>query len=337
MKFQILHVTRYVYPSPVRASYNEVRIMPATDDRQICHSFELATTPAAKVLSYESVNGRVHHFDVRAAHTELKVEGLSQVITQPGTAEWLARARAPLTFYQDPTVQQRYAEYLQPTPQVPLRSEVDDFAATARQRLSNDDGAPAGGAGPWERDVAPAGAFLLALTRTLQSELSYTRGATTVDTSLEQVLEHRSGVCQDFAHVMLAACRRQQIPARYVSGYLFTGDTEAIRASDETISPSASASFAASPAVTDEEAPRESLGGWSGGPANGDAMHAWVECLLPCGQWQGFDPTNGVVVDESYVKAQAGLDYGEVSPFKGVYDGPLDHWLEVSVRVTRQS
>ncbi len=112
---------------------------------------------------------------------------------------------------------------------------------------------------------------------------------------MDEVLAHRRGVCQDFAHVMLAACRVNGVPSRYVSGYVYPGD-EGLR---------------------------------------GDAaMHAWIECLLPSGVWCGFDPTNNVLASEHHVKVHVGRDYADVVPTKGVYRGPGKHRMRVSVSIT---
>ena len=110
-----------------------------------------------------------------------------------------------------------------------------------------------------------------------------------------------------FTDLMLAICRRQGIPARYVSGYLYTGDDDPHHPSE------------------DPEAPH--------GLISGNAMHAWVECLLPDNRWHGFDPTNNLLTNDYYIKVHTGRDYGDVPPVRGIYRGPFAHSLEVSVRV----
>ena len=151
----------------------------------------------------------------------------------------------------------------------------------------------------------------------IHSDFAYTPGVTTVDTPLQDVVAGRAGVCQDFTHLMLAVCRRQGIPSRYVSGYLFTGEQAA---SDQT--------------------QRLSQGSVAGrarsGLAGGDATHAWVECLLPNERWYGFDPTNNLLANDSYITVHHGRDYDDVTPLRGVYKGASEAVLEVSVRVIEE-
>ena len=151
------------------------------------------------------------------------------------------------------------------------------------------------------------------LTRLLRRVFTYAPGTTHVNTPLSEVLQNKQGVCQDFAHLMLAICRRQGIPARYVSGYLYTGGR---------------------PLSQDDRGDDDASRGVS---VRDDAMHAWVECLLPDEQWRGFDPTNNLLTNDTYVKVHYGRDYGDVPPVKGVYHGPATHTLNVTVRVQSEA
>lgn len=118
----------------------------------------------------------------------------------------------------------------------------------------------------------------------LHRDMRFDGSATTVDTPLDEAFQHRHGVCQDFAHIMIAGLRSLGIPARYVSGFLRT------------------------------EPPK--------GQARlegADAMHAWVSAW--CGAqmgWLEYDPTNGIIVDTDHITVGYGRDYFDVSPIKGV-------------------
>ena len=302
MRLRIFHTTRYIYPIPASESHNEVRLMPLSDDDQTCLDFRLNVTPPSRIHAYDLPSGRVHYFDTRERHSELAIRAELLVITHrqnPFRFLPVGDGAEDSEFYRRESVRQDYAEFLTATERVQLHPETDRIAAVARKQAS--------GAG-----TVP---FLMALTRQLYRVLTYAPGATGVNTTILHVLEHREGVCQDFAHLMLAICRRQGIPARYVSGYLYTGEDQP---------PDSGAGVSAGPS-SNPEAPH--------GLVSGSAMHAWVECLLPDSRWHGFDPTNNLLTNDYYVKVHTGRDYGDVPPVRGVYRGPFAHTLEVSVRV----
>jgi transglutaminase-like putative cysteine protease len=122
--------------------------------------------------------------------------------------------------------------------------------------------------------------------------------ATTVSTSVDEVLEHRRGVCQDFAHLMLACLRGHGLPARYVSGYL----------------------------LTDPPPGQPRLMG-------ADASHAWVAAYSPQHGWVEFDPTNDQLADNRYITLAWGADFADVVPLRGVILGGAEQTLDVSVSV----
>jgi transglutaminase-like putative cysteine protease len=148
-------------------------------------------------------------------------------------------------------------------------------------------------------DTADFTTSLYGLNRHVFENLKYTPGATDVTTSVAEVLSHKEGVCQDFAHLMIAICRMAGIPARYVSGYIET-----------------------------DPAPEGALVGAT-------ASHAWVEVLAPNGYWVGFDPTNNILEGERHVQIGVGRDYLDVPPMKGTYKGTNRQTLSVDVRVRR--
>jgi transglutaminase-like putative cysteine protease len=156
----------------------------------------------------------------------------------------------------------------------------------------------------YSADCFPAGRPVLsaaeALSSKLHRELKYAPGETTVGTPVTQVLRDLRGVCQDFAHLMIACLRSRGLPARYVSGYLRTF------APDET----------------------------AAGRLVGDgASHAWVAVWSPPYGWIEFDPTNGCFVGTDHVAVAWGRDFSDVSPLRGVIFGGAEHQLEVGVTV----
>jgi transglutaminase-like putative cysteine protease len=132
--------------------------------------------------------------------------------------------------------------------------------------------------------------------------LRYEPGHTWVGIDVNEVFARRRGVCQDFAHLAIAMCRAAGIPARYVSGYLFE--------------PRA-----------DQAEPNVALG----------ATHAWLEVGLGGEPWLGLDPTHRCAVGPAHVKIGHGRDYDDTCPLRGVYKGPFQHELDVSVRIERLS
>jgi transglutaminase-like putative cysteine protease len=300
MRLRVFYATRYLYSVPVTESHNEIRLMPVNDEEQTRTFFQVATTPPVPVFNYQHPYGRVHYFNLRAPHQEFRLEAESLVLTHRRTlftdedTPTLDRA-----FYRQDAVAEQYAEFLMPTLRVPLLPDADYLNAST----------PAG--------QAPGDA-LMAIMEAIHRDFEYVPGSTHVDTPLEAVLKARSGVCQDFTHLMLSVCRRQGIPARYVSGYLFTGEQAAPETQTQRLA--------------QQRAPDRESSGLTGG----DATHAWVECLLPNGRWYGFDPTNNILANDSYIKVHHGRDYDDVTPLRGVYKGAAETTLEVSVRVVAE-
>ena len=122
----------------------------------------------------------------------------------------------------------------------------------------------------------------------------YIKGITTIETTVDEILEHRSGVCQDFAHVMLQILRTLNIPSRYVSGYICPNKN---------------------------------------GMRGEGATHAWVEAYIPGYGWAGVDPTNNVWVTNTHVKLAVGNHFNDCTPAKGTFKGPARQKLSVYVSV----
>ncbi|MFE5322404.1 transglutaminase N-terminal domain-containing protein [Paenibacillus sp. NPDC056579] len=284
MKIEICHVTRYRYEDPATDSVNELRLTPRTNYRQSCYHHEVSIEPAASLLTYEDYFGnRVHAFSVNKAHRELVIKTKATVVTldrKPGEGPVSAlTAEEELNLLHSDPLQDRYIEFLLPTAYTQITEEVRQYAMKY----------PFTGAG------------LLAWTRTLSqgihADFTYDPAATDVFTTVNDALKLRRGVCQDYAHLMIAVCRSLGLPSRYVSGYHFVGDLQ-------------------------------------GGSADFEqASHAWVEVHVPGTGWLGFDPTNNSEVDWRYVKLGHGRDYQDIVPVKGVYRGSGRQQLEVKVDV----
>jgi transglutaminase-like putative cysteine protease len=158
----------------------------------------------------------------------------------------------------------------------------------------------------------------------VHSEFRYEQGATEIATPLMEVFGNRCGVCQDFAHLMIASLRSAGLAARYVSGYLYTrhGTPEPAR-EPKSVKPS-----------------RQTVPRPAAIPAplvGADASHAWVAVFAPPHGWIGFDPTNNLIVNQGHVALTWGRDFGDVSPLRGVILGGGSHQLSVKVAVEKTS
>lgn len=284
MLLDIRHVTRYHYERPVRESVMELRMQPQKSVRQRLISFELELDPRAQVFSYADPYGNaVHHFDVPQPHDELTIVARSHVETQapPPLSEHLDLGewdRLKSGF-----VQAECFEYLTPGEYTFMSPTLAAFMA--KRGLDH----------PNLRDPLTA---LRALNETIYGSFEYQPGVTDAKSTIDHALGQGAGVCQDFAHLMIAICRQWGVPARYVSGYLFTD-----RESKDRSSP--------------------------------DATHAWIEVFLPSARWVGFDPTNNMLAGERHVAVAIGRDYADVPPSRGVYKGNTESQLAVDVSVNR--
>ena len=281
MILRATHRTLYSYSMPSIESQNEVRLMPLTDASQTCIEFRLSINPHCRVFSYDEPGGTVHYFGVRSAHPLLEIVAEALVETHlENPFEGLNLLEHDWDFYELKSTRQANAEFLAESPYITLNDEVREIATQVR-KTSNE-------------SVTD---FLLRLARWIHVSLTYDPDATHVHTKLHEVLVIRAGVCQDFAHLMIACCRILGIPSRYVSGYLFVGGADGMRGEQAT--------------------------------------HAWLECLLPSGRWLAVDPTNDLLPNDRYVAVHTGRDYSDVTPTRGVYVGTPAKSLDVSVSIDR--
>lgn len=286
MRFDIRYHTSFSYQDLVRESQNELRACPASDEHQQLIAYRVTTSPSARVMSFVDYWGnRVDAFGVRTPHVSLDVTAEASVETRP---------RPPVTVSQSADALgagafvEEHLEYLGRSPHCDWGEGVQ---AAAREAVSL--------AGP---NVVSQ---VLAIHRYVGSALDYTPGMTEVGVHVEDLLAGGHGVCQDFAHLAVATCRAASIPARYVSGYLFTTDDR-------------------SGVAGDAEVVRVQT-------------HAWFEAAIPGFGWFALDPTNQQDVGFRHVKIGHGRDYDDVPPIRGVYAGPGTPDVAVTVEIRRAS
>jgi transglutaminase-like putative cysteine protease len=280
MLLRIHHETEYRYAGPVSDSYVEARLRPWSDAEQGCADFSLTTTPSARLFQCRTPLAWVDFFNLLAPHDTLRLTSEATVITMPRNPfERLDLTLDDWPLLHDEALRSRFWEYLQPSGEPEVAEAAGRMGAALRR-----------GTGPG------AASFLIELARSIHADYTYDSRATNVTTPLAEVITHRRGVCQDFSHLMLAICRSAGVPARYVSGYLYSEK----------------------PSVGD------------------GAMHAWVEAFLPAAGWVGIDPTHGLLVDHQYVKVAVGRSYADVPPTRGMFRGPQEHTIAVRVQVTTE-
>ena len=286
MKLDIRYRCSFEYGELVRESQNELRACPTSDDRQTVISYRVVSHPPARFFGFQDYWGtHVDAFGVREPHIFIEVLAEATVETHP--APMLA-ASADFSSLSDLDFVAEHIEYLERTRHVDWSPSL---AEEAQRQVDL--------AGP---DVV---SIVLAIHRRAGGLLSYVPGATYVGVPLEQVISRGAGVCQDYAHLAVAMCRSVGIPARYVSGYLFTADDS-----------------------TGEDTENDIVS---------VQTHAWFEAAVPGVGWLALDPTNRQEVGLRHVKIGHGRDYDDVPPVRGVYSGTGRPSTEAVVEIRRQA
>ncbi|MBM3762219.1 MAG: transglutaminase family protein [Acidobacteria bacterium] len=282
MYYSIQHQTRFRYDSPVSESIMELHMQPRSEGRQRCLSYFVKVNPKARVLQYrDHLGNHVHHFSVAPKHTQL-------LITTEATVESLDPDPLPgflpvqawdeldrMLQFED------FWEFLMPSdyagPSELLKSFAEEIHASRREDPLT---------------------LVVELNRSIYNAFQYVPKHTHVNSPIDHALADRKGVCQDFAHILIALLRGLGIPARYVSGYVYRGKGTQDRSLD-------------------------------------GASHAWVEAMLPGLGWVGLDPTNNLLASGRHIRTAIGRDYADVPPTRGTFRGGAQSELDVLVRVTK--
>ncbi|CAN5455063.1 transglutaminase family protein [soil metagenome] len=281
MFYSIRHITKFKYGAPIHENVMDARMHPCTDDHQQCLNFYLHVRPATSVFSYQDyLNNTIHHFNIPGLHTELSVTAEATVqMTAPLALPAMLSEEAWAAVDQSSTDMAHW-EMVMPSTFTPVTPAL--LALADELKI--------------ERRTDPL-TVLRELNSVLNRTFAYVPKATRVDSPIDEAIAQRRGVCQDYAHIMLALVRNVlRMPCRYVSGYLYHNQTD-----------------------------RSTSG----------ATHAWVEVLLPDLGWVGFDPTNDLIASERHIRVAVGRDYNDVPPTQGVFKGKASSELSVSVHVRR--
>jgi transglutaminase-like putative cysteine protease len=285
--YDIRHVTTYAYESPVSFARCSLRLEPRSGDGQqlVSHSVDIRPQPADRTVRRDFFGTHTENVLIETPHRTLRVDSKSRVSVfrqapprDAASPAWESVREA--AFAATSLGPASPVGYVFPSHLVPVLPSLTEYAGVS----------------------FPTGGSILAgavdLMHRIRAGFKYDSKATVISTPLTEVFEKRHGVCQDFAHVMIAGLRGLGLPAAYVSGYL------------RTIPPPGK--------------PR--LQG-------ADATHAWVS--LWCGEmgWIGFDPTNDILVENDHIVLAVGRDFSDVSPVDGIIVGSRKQKLNVAVDV----
>ena len=300
VSYSVRHDTQYEYARDVAHSHQQLHLTPRETERQEClaHRIVISPEPSRRTEHLDAFGNTVTRVEFDKPHGRLDVVTDMHVRLAPlpelslTEGESWESVRDQLCY----NAQSRTVHWLEAmrfrgeSPYVRIKRVFSEFAA----------------------DCLVPGASVASVANAVMAkvhaEFRYEQGATEIATPLLDVFANRCGVCQDFAHMMIASLRSAGLAARYVSGYLHTHRQ---------------------PAATTSEPGAEVLGA--------DASHAWVAVFAPPLGWISFDPTNNLLVNQEHVALAWGRDFGDVSPLRGVILGGGSHQLTVKVTVEKSA
>jgi len=276
-KFTVHHITFYSYESLVYDSANQIMLFPIKDAQQEVVEQQLKITGDPSVDIYVDYYGNeVGTFTNPGSHRELKIESIVEVNVR----------KKPLP---EPSIfhQTEWDNLRRSSLELPYINFLKQEKFNAQDEILE-------AINPAQKEVKSPFEVAKYLNSYIFNNFKYIQGITTVETTVDEIWELKSGVCQDFAHTLLVMLRYMGIPARYVSGYICPNKN---------------------------------------GMRGEGATHAWVEAYLPDYGWLGLDPTNNCMVEDTHVRLAVGRNFVDCSPVKGTYKGNSKHKLSVKVIV----
>lgn len=274
--FNIHHITKYEYDRPVKESVNEIKIYPYACQHQeaLYHQINISSNPEILIVQ-DYWGNRTGMFNLMPSHQELVIESKLIVRTLGQSTPILNTTAGLEQLSADKNCNLNLLELAQ-VKEIELREKLNN--------LLNE----------FYKPGMPVASIVENCCSFIFSNFKYIKGITNIETTVQEILELRSGVCQDFAHVMLEILRSLGIPSRYVSGYICPNKN---------------------------------------GMRGEGATHAWIEAWIPGNGWTGIDPTNNVWVTNHHVKLAVGRNFNDCSPIKGTFKGPAHQSLSVYVSV----
>lgn len=274
--FKIHHITKYEYDRQVKESINEIKIFPYQCKEQETVQQEMIITGHPVIQTFIDYWGnKSGSFNLLTPHQELIIE--NRLVVRTTTSSQLS-FDFHASFEELKKVVEGNINLLE-------LSAADRIGAQEEiNKIIQDIYSP-------EESVA---AVVEACCEYIYKYFKYKKGITTTETTIDEILEHQSGVCQDFAHLMLQILRTLKIPSRYVSGYVCPNKN---------------------------------------GMRGEGATHAWVEVWIPSYGWAGIDPTNNIWVTNRHIKLAVGRNFVDCTPIKGTFKGPATQKLSVYVSI----
>jgi len=289
MKYQVLHITDYIYEFPAALCHNLMFQIPQDQPSQKveAYSCDITPKPSSEVERVDFFGNKYLYFSVERSHCKLTVT--SQSILSLSTPEW---------FHVDPCTTMPWEEVMNLLHSYQTSSDIRQYYLESEHTRFID--------GIREYALAsfspgrPILAAALDLNARIFNDFAFTPGFTDISTPLQQVFEHKKGVCQDFAHFFLACVRTLGLAARYVSGYI------------ETLPPPGKPKLIGS-----------------------DASHAWIALYVPGYDWVELDATNNLLVNDNHIRVAVGRDFSDITPLKGIVYSGSKQEMKVSVDVSR--
>lgn len=282
--YSVTHKTKYIYQDVVEKSYHLLHLMPKNTKTQKIIKSSLKITP--------SENFQKKHTDF-LKNKELYVQILNPYTTVDFISNFKVKVVSPS--YPNTETTPSLDDYFNMLGKDPLFSPIDEFMMYNSKYIPTS---------KLVKDYAKKSfnnkfsilSICEELMHRIFNDFRYSSGTTSINTSLDQIMENRCGVCQDFAHIAICCLRSFGIPAKYVSGYIKTGNS--------------SSNFIGS-----------------------DASHAWFSVYIPFYGWVDLDPTNNTYIKTEHITLSYGRDYGDISPIKGVTFGGGNSNMFVNVNV----
>ena len=291
MRFRVSHSTQYKYAGRVSHCYNLANVVPRDTERQRCLSNSVTVVPQPAVTHKRTdyFGNKAYHFEIQKPHTELIITAVSEIQIDDRDRELGLDLGASygqmLERLSAATAKENIVarEFILNSPMIECSDTLADYARPSFHP---------------DRSLKSC---VSDLTTRIFTDFTYDPGFTTIATPLAEVLEHKRGVCQDFAHLQIGCLRSIGVPAKYVSGYIETlpkpGEKKLVGA---------------------------------------DATHAWLAYYCPEEGWVEFDPTNNTMANTQHIVTAFGRDFFDVTPVKGViFGGGVAPNLRVSVDVSR--